>query len=172
MFKFNGVNNKITMAISLANDYELLNYVYSRILESPQYDMSTAPSTYIAKKYYDFMRIADIEVKIYYPRWRYSKALGYFSSSNPRVININGYKISSMDEEELVSLFYHESGHSWDHSDEKYQVNHGSNNPSGKENTFQYSLNKYVYEFYNYERKAKYKHSFLSRVINFLVFWK
>lgn len=171
MFKYNGDIEKIKKAVELANDYELLNHVYNSILEAPKYDMSEAPSTYIAKKYFEFMRIADIEIKTYYPKWRFSRAYGYFSELNPRQINVNGYKIASMDLEMLVSLFYHESGHSWDSSDRKYSVNHGNNNPGGKENTFQYSLNRYVYEFYNYEYKRSYKPSFLSRVISFLVFW-
>ena len=171
MFKYSGNSVKLNSAVALANDYELLNHVYSRILESPKYDMTDAPSTYIAKKYYEFMRICDIEVVVYYPKYRFSKAYGYFSSDFPRRININGYKLASMDLEKLVSLFFHESGHSWDSSDGKYKVNHGNNKPKGKENTFQFSLNKYVYEFYNYEYVRTTYTPWYKKIIKFLKFW-
>lgn len=171
MFRYNGVNKKISKAVKISNDYELLNYIRDQIKQSSGYDMSDAPTSYIAKNYYAFMRKYDITVKVYYPKWRFSKAYGYFSSSNPRVININGYKFPSMDLEMLVSLFFHESGHVWDALQEMYSVNHGSNSPTGKENTFQYSLNRYVYEYFNYEKKVSTFTPWYYRLLNRIKRW-
>lgn len=169
MFRYNGDNEKIKMAVNVANDYELLNHIYSEILHSNGYDMTVAPATYIANKYYEFMRLCDIEIEVYYPRYRWSKAIGYFTPSKPRTIHINGYKDLSI--ESMVSNFYHESGHSFDASVENYSISHGDNSPTGKENTFQYSLNRYVYEFLNYEPVKIVKASLISRIINFLKWW-
>ena len=172
MFKTNENSVKINTAIALANDFELLNYIYEKIKSTSSYDMSNAPTSYIAKEYYKFMRTCDITVKVYYPRYRWSKAMGYFSESNPRAININGYKLDSIDLEQLVSLFYHESCHAWNASDENYSVHHGDNSPIGKENTFMYSVNRYVYEFFNYEKPVvSYKIPLYKRIFNFLKWW-
>jgi hypothetical protein len=155
MFNYTGDNEKVRKAVVLANDYELLNHVYGEILRAPQYDYSNAPNTYVAAKYFEFMRIVDINIKIYYPRWKWSKAMGYFSPADSRSININGYMLNIMTLEQIVSLFYHESAHSWDYTDSKYHVHHGDNSPAGKQNTMMYSINRYVYEFFNYEYKPK-----------------
>lgn len=171
MFKYDGNDIKLISAVARANNYELLNYVYGEILRAPKYDYSDAPNTYVAKKYYEFMRACDITIKVYYPKNRWSSAMGYFSESNPRVININGYKLKSLDLERLVSLFYHESAHAWNATDEKYNVHHGSNNPTGKENTMMYSINRYVYKFLNYEYKPKTYRPWYVRVFIFLKWW-
>ncbi len=172
MFKYDGNSLKLNSAVALANDYELLNYVYGQIKSANKYDYSDAPVTYIAKKYYEFMRMCDITVKVYYPKYRWSKAMGYYSPANPRVININGYKLASIDLEQLVSLFYHESGHAWNASDEKYSVGHGDNNKRGKENTMMYSINRYVYEYFNYEKPSViYKKPWYIRLFNKLKWW-
>lgn len=171
MFVYNGNKAQLNLATSMANSYELLNYVYGEILRAPKYDYSDAPNTYVAKKYYEFMRTCDITVKVYYPKNRWSSAMGYFSESNPRVININGYKLKSLDLERLVSLFYHESAHAWNATDEKYNVHHGSNNPIGKENTMMYSINRYVYNFFNYEYKRQVYVPWYKKIISFLKWW-
>lgn len=173
MFKYDGLDLKIHTAVDMANKYELLNYVYGEILRAPQYDMSDAPNTYIAKKWYEFMRLTDITVKVYYPKWRYSKAFGYFSPSNPRVININGYKLRrNINKYMMVSLFYHESGHAWNASDDKYNVHHEDNNSKGKENTMMYSVNRYVYNFYDYKYiPNKYYVPWYKKIFNFIKWW-
>lgn len=176
MFRYDGDNVKLNSAVALANDYELLNYVYEQIKSANRYDYSDAPVTYIAKKYYEFMRICAITVKVYYPKYRWSKAMGYYSAANPRVININGYKLTSIDLEQLVSLFYHESCHAWNASDDKYSVHHGiggnANNPKGKEKSMMYSVNRYVYEYFNYKKPSvSYKLPWYKVLFNKLKWW-
>ena len=171
MFKYEGDNQKLKDAVKMANNYELLNHIYTKILTSPQYDYSDAPNTYIAKKYFEFMRLIDIHINVYYPKWRFTKAMGYFSPSNPRDININGYMLNSMKLEQLVSLFYHESAHSWDHSDKNYSVHHGDNSSVGKENTMMYSINRYVYDFFSYEYKYKTYIPWYKKLINLIKWW-
>lgn len=171
MFKYDGENIKLISAVARANNYELLNYVYGEILRAPKYDYSDAPNTYIAKKWYEYMRTVDINVKVYYPKYRFSKAKGYFTPQRPRDINVNGYKINSMSHEMLISLFYHESGHSWNESDSKYNVHHGNNNPGGKQNTMMYSINRYVYKFLNYEYKPKTYTPWYKKILIFLKWW-
>jgi hypothetical protein len=171
MFVYSGDNKNIRLAVSVANKYDLLNYVYGEILRAPKYDYSNAPNTYIAKKWYEFMRTVDINVKVYYPKYRWSKAMGYFTPLRPRDINVNGYKINSMSQEMLISLFYHESGHSWNESDNKYNVHHGDNNKAGKKNTMMYSINRYVYKFFDYEYKPKTYKPWYKIIFSFLKWW-
>jgi hypothetical protein len=172
MFKYDGNNEKLIKACKLANDKDLANHIYKNILEAPNYDYSNAPNTYIAKKFNDFYRESIVTIKVYYPKYRWSKAMGYYSPSNPRVININGYKIKSMSIEQLVSLKWHEKSHAWNASDEKYNVGHGSNDKRGKENTMMYSVNRYVYEYFNYEKPSViYKKPWYIRLFNKIKWW-
>lgn len=171
MFKYHGYDKKLNVAVNLANNYELLNYVYGEILRSPKYDYSDAPNSYVASKYFEFMRLVDINVKVYFPFYRWSRAMGYFSALEPRKININGYMLNKMTYEQIVSLLYHESAHAWNESDTKYNVHHGDNSPIGKENTMMYSINRYVYEFFNYDYKFKTQKPWYLRILDFFKWW-
>ena len=69
----------------------------------------------------------------------------------------------------MISLFYHESGHSWDNQEQAFKVHHGSNSPVGKENTFQYSLNRYVYEYLDYKKEPRKR--WYRRLLNAVFRW-
>jgi hypothetical protein len=64
-----------------------------------------------------------------------------------------------MDVANAVSLLYHEAGHSMDNYYQDCDCGHGkgrnANSPIGKENTFQYSLNKFVRSFYGLKPKVR-----------------
>lgn len=171
MFRYLGDNKKLKEAAALANDYEILDHIRNEIAQAPKYDYSDVDNHYIAKEYFKYMRIVWLNIKVYYPKYRWSKAMGYFSPNEPTVININGYMIDKMQLEQLVSLFYHESAHSWNESDASCNVHHGNNSAIGKENTMMYSINRYVYEFYNYEYNYVTYTPWYKRIINFLKWW-
>lgn len=170
MFKYDGEDLKLHNAVDLANNIELMNYVKTRILSSPNYDYSDTTNNYIAIRWCEYLRFVKLNIVVYYPKYRWSKSYGYFTPDRPTDININGYKIEEMTTQMLVSLFYHESGHSWNESDPDVHVHHGNNNSTGKENTFMYSMNRYVYKFFNYEYKPN-KLPWYKKLFNFLKWW-
>ena len=85
------------------------------------------------------------------------KGYGVFTASEPNSIYINGYKFFRLDKPQKIALLFHEAGHAMDVSDGSFSYHHGDNNPGGKENTFQYSLNRFVYAFYDYKKPIKRK---------------
>lgn len=155
MFVYEGDNKKVKEAVAAANNKKLVNYVSTAIRGVDKFDMCDALPVYLAPYFKSFLMTNDVEVEVYYPRWRFSKAYGYFSRSKPKTIHINGYKLKSMPLYRVVSLMCHEAGHMMDHFDAQYSYGHGDNSPKGKENTFQYSLNRFVNAFYGVYPKPK-----------------
>lgn len=166
MFGYNGDNEKIKNAVKIANDIGLIGYICEQIMSHGMYDYSNVTSEYISQSLKEFIFTSAIEIRVYYPKWKYSKAIGYYSSSEPNIININGYKV--LDIEQMVSNFHHENCHAWNDWNPITNVHHNGNSSVGKENTLHYSVNRYVYEYLNYEPN-KYKPSLLRRIFNFLV---
>lgn len=165
MFIYKGSYSKIMMAIEMANSPSLFRSVLSKIASANNYDMSNCGPDEISHLYGKFMEVNNIEVLTYFNR--FTRAMGFFSPQNPKAININMAKYWGV--EQMVSLFYHESGHVWDMFCSDYNVNHGSNSPIGKDNTFQYSLNRYVYEYLDYKREPR--KSFTRRLLNKIRSW-
>lgn len=157
MFKYNGSNQHLKEAALFANEPNLINTLCAKIQMTEQFDMCNCPTEALGEKFKNFVFGRDIIIEIYYPKWRWSKAIGYFSKAKPFTIHVNGYKIKSMSRERLISLFMHESGHMVDNYYTECECNHGDNSPKGKENTFQYSLNKFVKEYYGITDKPKKK---------------
>lgn len=141
-------HDTLERTISMANDVNLINSVAEKIINTDKFDMCDCSPPMLSIAYKEQFKSRQVAVRIYYPSWRWSKALGYFDKSQPDVININGYKIQSLYSWQLVSLMHHEFCHSIMQFS-SCNCHHGSNNPNGKENTFQYSVNRFVREFYN-----------------------
>ena len=140
MFKYIGTNKKVVEAVKLANQLNDNHAFFDGIKES-KFDMSSASGSYIAREYVNFNQ--DINVKVYYPKWKWSKALGYFSPSHPLDINLNGYKLGrSIDS--IVGTLVHEKVHMVDNMDTLHSYGHGSNDPSGKANTAPYWIGNFA----------------------------
>tara|TARA_R110002096_G_scaffold232683_3_gene422608 strand:+ start:181 stop:696 length:516 start_codon:yes stop_codon:yes gene_type:complete len=155
MFKYTGNIEKIKDAVEMANYKTLCADIVEDVKDSVDYDMSNVNTEYLSAEI--LMRFdADImNVEIYYPRYRYSSAMGYYSKSKPNTIHINGYKINSIHIYELVSLLWHEFCHYVDYKlPDGYYANHGSNSSKGKAYTFQYSVNRYVYSYFDYKKET------------------
>ena len=164
MFKYIGTNKKIHKAVKMANDASLSLFVIKSLRSVENFDMCDCKGEYIANQFADFLVDNEISIKVYYPKWRWSKAIGYFSKDNPLQINFNGYKVNNLYEENIVSLAYHEAGHAWDYFSE-CNCNHGDNSSKGKECTFQYYLNHLVdayFEFNTSQTEVMQMHSNLS----------
>ena len=149
MFKYDGNNEKIIEAVKAANDGDLAIHVVDAIKESLQFDMTIADNDYIADAIRSFLPNNDIYINVYYPKWRYSKAIGYFAPSNPTTININGYKLNRSIAS-FVGNFWHELVHMISNQDREFDFDHGSNNPSGKENTAPYAIGRIASEYIDY----------------------
>jgi len=172
MFKYEGDNFNVIQAVKKANEDSLRFWVVKRVEESSEYDMSNTPPAYLASELKLSLMSDDMHINIYYPRWRLSVAIGYYSKSKPNIININGYKVNNIGTIELVSLMYHEFCHYIDANlPDGFYANHGSNSGVGKSNTFQYSVNRYVYEYFNYKKdkpKSKPTMSWYRRLLNYI----
>ena len=170
MFKTNETNILVNEAVKDANDVALRSYVIGRISGDNRYDMCNCDNFKLAIDFRNQFESRNVYVKIYYPKWRYSKAIGYFNASIPDEINVNGYKLNSMKKWQLVSNFYHEFAHSIMEFS-SCDCHHGSNSSVGKENTFQYSINRYVKDFYRVEDTIVYRKSWFRRILDKLKWW-
>lgn len=169
MFKYNGDNVKIKQAVKIANDTGLIDYICAQIAIHDMYDYSNVTSKYISQSLKEFIFSSDIVIRVYYPTWKYTKAIGYYSSAKPNVININGYK--NLDIEQMVSNFHHENCHAWNNLNPVANVHHNGNSSIGKENTLHYSVNRYVYEYLNYNQEKVYKNSIWRKLFNYVKRW-
>jgi hypothetical protein len=157
MFNYNGSIQELKVATLFANEINLINVICAKIQMNGEFDMCDCYPEHLGEKFKNFVINRDIEIEVYYPKWRWSKAYGYFTKSKPLTIHVNGYKVRHMTRDRLVSLFYHEAGHMVDNYYTECDCNHGDNSPVGKENTFQYSLNRFVREYYGITDKPKRK---------------
>lgn len=154
MFEYKGNNEKIIEATKKTNDKSLIESVTNRISKKPYYDMSNMNGKELSKWFSNVSSSSKVEIKTYRPKWRFSKAMGYYSGGDE--IFINQYKLPSISEVSLISLFYHEFGHYVDNQlDHPLYANHGDNSSKNKENTFQYSLNRYVNDYFNKDKTNK-----------------
>jgi hypothetical protein len=147
VFKYNGNIEKIQIAISSANSDKIRSHIINLIAKQEKFDMCDCDSIDLAEKFDIFLHNISIEVEVYYPFNRFTSAIGYFTPEKPKTIHVNGYKLKSMTVRNLVSNFFHEAGHVFDNLSSCH-CHHGSNSPSGKQNTFQYSLNRFVDSFF------------------------
>lgn len=156
MFKYNGSNETIKIAQFYANEIHLINTICANIQMTEKFDMCDCYPIQLGEKFKNFIINRDIEIEIYYPKWRWSKAIGYTTKSKPFTIHVNGYKTGILTSEQWVSNFYHEAGHLVDMYYTDCNCNHGNNNKKGKQNTFQYSLNRFVNKYFGIENKKTY----------------
>jgi hypothetical protein len=143
MFKYTGNNKNIELAVEEANQEWLMGDLIEQINNSEQFDMSEAENEYISAELEYFLDKNTIFINVYYPKWRWSKAIGYFSAATPTTINVNGYKLNRSTAS-FVGNFYHELTHMVSSADDYYSFDHGSNDPNGKENTAPYMIGSIV----------------------------
>jgi hypothetical protein len=129
----------VSTAVDEANSIHSAGQIYRLIGEHRAYDMSTALPEYISIKLCNFIMNNDINIKIYKPKWRWSKAYGYFSPANPHDINLNYYKLNRS-VSSIVGTLYHEATHQCDNEDKIHSYGHGDNSPKGKANTAPYFI--------------------------------
>ena len=152
MFKYEGSNLKIKEAVIEANSEDVTMLLINDICDTDQFDMTDATNEHISISIQKFLIENDIFINVYYPKWKWSKAIGYFSINNPTTININGYKLNRSIAS-FVGNFYHELTHMVSANDNIYSYDHGSNDPTGKENTAPYAIGDIAYWLAGEEHK-------------------
>jgi len=155
MFKVSGKykNEKVEAAINIANSDVFKQVLVKKLREVSSYDMTDAKPDYIHRKLWALLNNENVNVIIYYPRNRWSKALAYFTSSKPNDININGYMLNRS-VNSIVGTFYHEVTHLVDNRDMIYDYGHADNSSNGKGETAPYkigTLAKQASEVVNYK---------------------
>ena len=174
MFVYNGDNETVKKAVKYANSETLINYILLEIENKTSFDMSTAEPAYISDELKKLLKFVTIEIELYKPVYRWSKAIGYFTPEKPKTIHFNVYKLT-YDISLLVGNFYHEAIHILDNFDNKHSYGHGSNNPSGKGNTAPYFIGSiarnYILGFEDFNNKdngaIEYYIPWYKRLINY-----
>ncbi len=151
MFIYNGDNSIIKDAMRACNGMHEMNNVYKMMGEKESFDMATAPPAYIADKLREVIGTMEIEVVEYKPKWRWSKAYGYYSADKPFTIHINYYK-SNRSLKSFIGTFFHEAVHMADHFDQIHKYGHGDNSNKGKENTAPYWIGNFASSFHGGKR--------------------
>jgi hypothetical protein len=145
MFIYIGNNQKVKEATIKANDIVMNNGEFEQIIKKNKaFDMAI-PEDITGEVVLGSMRGVlaerDVFIKIYYPWYRFSRALGYFTTNRPFDINLNGYKLKRS-EESVVATLVHELVHMSDNLDQYLSYGHGAgrnaNNPKGKSGTAPY----------------------------------
>lgn len=137
ILKSGKANNNLESAIVRANAIVKNRSFIIKILEKQNFDMATCDSSVIAKDLENFSEY--VCIKIYRPRWPWSKAYGYFSKSRPFDINLNSRKLNRSSDS-LLGTLIHELIHMLDHQNIDHYYGHGDNSPNGKQNTAPYFI--------------------------------
>lgn len=139
MIFYKGSREDLTLATHFTN--KLLvgrKGFYLEIRNNPQFDMTNVSNEFIANRLATEHKNGEFEVMTYRPWWRWSKAIAMFKRSTPNVIYLNKYRLKRPIES-IVGSICHEFVHLVDNKDE-VRYGHGSNNPTGKENTAPYKI--------------------------------
>tara|TARA_R110000868_G_C10972548_1_gene770456 strand:+ start:34171 stop:34713 length:543 start_codon:yes stop_codon:yes gene_type:complete len=140
MFYYNGNNFKIQKCVELANTLVRNEESIYTVVKNKSFDMSTATGKHIAQQLKDsLVNEKTIEIVIYKPFYRWSKALGYFDRTQPNKIFLNYYRLNRAPSS-IVATIIHEWVHFVDGNDDQHSFGHGDNNRLGKENTAPYFI--------------------------------
>lgn len=108
----NVINSSVIQAIKKSN--EIQNELLKKIVQEPKFLWSDINSSTIATEINMFIESGEqMEVHIYFPRWRWSKAIGYFNPAYPRRIYLNGYKLART-RGSIAATLWHELVHAVD----------------------------------------------------------
>ncbi|RCS28100.1 hypothetical protein DUT90_01980 [Polaribacter sp. WD7] len=119
---YKGKFSQIITAIEDANDILNSEEFYQLISNHGDFncsDFSSEDISNIIKK-----SKLEVEVKIYKPRWRYSKVLGYFIKSKPNKIFLNSRKIYR-DTNSITNTIIHEYVHAVDNDNNSNAIEFG-----------------------------------------------
>lgn len=139
MFIYDGDNTTVKLAVKYANSNDYWSILKEEVYTKDYFDMSTLNPIQVFDSVYSFYNQNAINVKVYYPKWRWSRAIGYFTPSRPLDINLNGYRLNRS-VNSIIGTLFHELTHMADNNDTNNSYGHGSNNPSGKANTAPYFI--------------------------------
>ena len=170
--------DKMDRCVDRANELLRDSDFYEKISQKMSFDMATCSPEYIAKKMKQKLGVLKCHVKLYRGR-RWSKALAYFTPSDPDAIYINTRRLGRSDGS-VIATIIHEWVHLVDHDDLKESFGHGSNSPVGKQNTAPYWIDNLAQgmvdqvEDYNNNESSNivYRISGWQRFKNAFKFWR
>lgn len=136
---YKGRYNQIITAVEDANDVLNSEDFYTLILQHGDFNCSNFSSEKISNIIKN--STLEVEVKIYKPRWRFSKVLGYFVKSRPNNIFLNSRKIYR-DTNSITNTIVHEYIHAVDNSNNS-EIQFGHNCGSF-DNTAPYIIGSYA----------------------------
>jgi|TARA_B110000114_G_C15090695_1_gene398446 hypothetical protein len=121
---YQGIYNQIKLAVEDANELFNSPIFYELIEKHPGFSCSEKKPIEIA----DLIRNSTlkIQVKLYKPRWKWSKVLGYFVKSHPNTIFLNIRKIYR-ETNSITNTIIHECIHALDYNENSNIIEFGHN---------------------------------------------
>jgi hypothetical protein len=157
-------NHNLNLAIERASYIISSDEFYDVIVAKEKFDMATCNGSHIVNQMRGF-NVA-VNVKVYFPKFYFSRALGFYDRRKPLDINLNSRKLNRS-VNSLTNTLVHEWVHMVDFWDKKHSYGHGDNKRLGKENTAPYFLGNMAggLPFSNVEnQKIKTKINIISRI--------
>ena len=75
-------DSNLEVSLIEANSHLLRESVCEDIKNQTRYDMCNANPLYLSENFNRFMKESMLDVVVYYPKWRWSKAMGYSQLAN------------------------------------------------------------------------------------------
>ncbi|MFT5519627.1 MAG: hypothetical protein ACI9IA_000210 [Enterobacterales bacterium] len=130
-------NHNLNLAIERANHIVSSDEFYDGIIVKDSFDMATCKGSHIVNQMRDFKMA--VNVKVYFPKFYFSRALGFYDRREPFDINLNRRKLNRS-VNSLTNTLIHEWVHMVDYFDNFHSYGHGDNKRQGKENTAPYFI--------------------------------
>ena len=133
---YKGNYEQVRLAVEDANEVLYSNEFYELIEQYKNFKCTEKTSKEIAS----ILKLTtlEVEVKIYKPRWRYSKVLGYFVKSRPKNIFLNSRKLYR-NTSSITNTIIHEYVHAVDNHFDNSGIDFGHNCDTFK-NTAPYTI--------------------------------
>ena len=133
----------VSLACSIANALLSSEDFLAAIKSYPAFDLSSDGIDAVTGKeiagYIEHYDGPNFCIRVFWPRWRWSKVLGRVRSSKPRTIELNARRLRRPIPS-LVNTIVHEFIHCLDHWQTDANFGHGGNSSKGKHETAPYYI--------------------------------
>jgi len=141
-------NSDLHLATGMANEILSEESNFMKHYTKPEFeeftpDMSDTTLLNIMLFMISYLKILEINVYKWFPKWRWTKAIAYTGGKD---IYINARK-RGRPVEKIINTIVHETVHIVDNNVDN-RFGHGSNNPKGKEKTAPYLIGRLAQDFY------------------------
>ena len=144
---YSGKNKKVIEASEFVNELFQLDEFWDELGKVNQFDYSDLSTQEIVARIKNCT--TSLNIRLYRPKWRWSKANAYVTAKYPNTLFLNSRKLWRSTSS-LVNTIVHESVHIADYGDDDQKISfgHGSNSAKGKENSAPYWIGLKASDFF------------------------